>query len=300
MKPMLAATADDVTQLRYPLYASPKLDGVRALVINGQLKSRSLKPIPNAHVSAQLSRPEFNGLDGELIVGEPTAKDVYRVTLSATAREAGKPVVTFYVFDDFTSPTAPFSSRLQALRQRFLDAANGDVNPLIVVLGGRLCNNPEQLLAYEQEMLALGYEGLILRSPNGAYKQGRSTLNEGGMLKLKRFTDSEAVIIGMEEEMANNNAATINALGRTERSTAQAGLSGKGRMGALIVRDCVSGIEFNIGTGFTMADREAFWQHRDHIVKQAMVVKYKSFLIGVKEAPRFPVYLGMRANWDRS
>lgn len=278
-------------QIRFPVYASPKLDGVRGVVIDGVLRSRSLKAFPNAHVQALFSRSEFNGLDGELIVGEPTAKDVYRVTQGAVARAQGKPDVTFYVFDRFTV-NGDFHARWFSLH--VLCATN----PHLKLVEQRLIANAEQLAAFEQEMLALGYEGLILRSPKGAYKQGRSTVSEGGMLKLKRFTDSEAVIIGMEEEMANNNVATTNALGRTERSTAKAGLEGKGRMGALIVRDCVSGIEFNIGTGFTMADRENFWQHRAKVV--GMVVKYKSFLIGVKEAPRFPVYLGMRADWDRS
>jgi len=31
-----------------------------------------------------------------------------------------------------------------------------------------------------------------------------------------------------------------------------------------------------------------------------MTIEYKSFLVGVKTSPRFPVYLGMRADWDRS
>ena len=52
MKPMLAALCEDVTKLRYPVIASPKLDGIRALVIDGQLVSRTLKPIPNRYVQS--------------------------------------------------------------------------------------------------------------------------------------------------------------------------------------------------------------------------------------------------------
>ena len=46
-KPMLAATVDDASQVQYPVYASPKFDGVRMLATENQLLSRSLKPIPS-------------------------------------------------------------------------------------------------------------------------------------------------------------------------------------------------------------------------------------------------------------
>ena len=41
MNPMLAATVKSVADLRFPLLASPKLDGVRAYVKNGVVWSRS-------------------------------------------------------------------------------------------------------------------------------------------------------------------------------------------------------------------------------------------------------------------
>lgn len=293
MKPMLAATVE-VSNIRFPVIASPKLDGVRAMVVGGKLLSRSLKMIPNPQVQAMFGRSDLEGLDGELIAGSPTAKDAFRATTSAVSNERFAPKdVKFYVFDSFTFEGG-FAKRLGSIGWAAAMNANIEVVP------HRLVKSVEELLAYETLMLAEGYEGLILRDPNGAYKQGRSTEREQGMLKLKRFSDSEAVIIGMEEEMANNNAAMTNALGRTERSGAQAGLAGKRTMGALVVRDVKSGVEFNIGTGFTAAQRQQFWDHRDEVVRKALVVKYKSFLIGTKDKPRFPVYLGVRAGFDMS
>lgn len=67
-------------------------------------------------------------------------------------------------------------------------------------------------------------------------------------------------------------------------------------LGALLVRDTVTGVEFSIGTGFTQADREELWANRTTLVGQ--FVKYKSFDIGVKDKPRFPVWLGMRNKED--
>jgi len=56
------------------------------------------------------------------------------------------------------------------------------------------------------------------------------------MLKLKRFSDSEATILNMVEEQSNTNIKTQNQFGRGQCSTAKAGIEGKGRMGALLAR----------------------------------------------------------------
>ena len=64
-RPMLASHCKDMSNLRFPVLVSKKLDGVRASVQGGRLMSRSLKPIPNENVQAMFKGlPE--GLDGEL------------------------------------------------------------------------------------------------------------------------------------------------------------------------------------------------------------------------------------------
>ena len=85
-KPMLATDAV-LEKLRFPLLASPKLDGVRAIVRDGVVYSRSNKPIPNVFV-----QETFKGLDhadGELIVGLPTAKDCMQATMSGVMSKNG-------------------------------------------------------------------------------------------------------------------------------------------------------------------------------------------------------------------
>jgi DNA ligase 1 len=297
-RPMLAADiTDELDKLRFPVYATPKLDGVRALVFPDGVYSRSMKLIPNKHVQKLFGCPEFVGLDGELIVGAPTDKDVYRRTQSVVARHDDDTPVTFYVFDfphaDYLTGT--YEQRLSALR-RVTNTCGVDVRVVPAVRCGTL----EQLLNSEQLYLADGYEGLILRSPEGRYKNGRSTVKEQGMLKLKRFVDGEAEIIGIEEELHNGNEAKESALGLTERSSHKAGLVGKGRMGALIVRDLKTGVEFRIGTGFTAEDRVAFWNaYKDGPGFEGYAqLKYKHFAHGAKDKPRHPTYVGMREGWD--
>lgn len=293
VRPMLADKAD-LTKLRYPLYASPKLDGIRGFAFEQTLLSRTLKKIPNRFVQAALAHTEINGFDGELIVGPPAAEDVYRRTTSAVMSHEGEPNFKFYVFDMIHGLDVPWSDRFAILKERW-KALPYHLHNRIEVLNHRLIDDEAQLLAYEEERLELGYEGLILRDPFGKYKYGRATVKEGWLLKLKRFEDAEAEIIGVEEEMHNGNVAEKNELGRTKRSSALAGQVPKGTLGALIVRDLTSAVEFKIGTGFDAAQRTVWWGERHRL--PGRIVKYKHFPIGVKSAPRHPVFLGFR---DRS
>lgn len=281
MKPMLACDAD-LSKLKFPVLASPKLDGVRAIIRDGVVLSRSLKPIPNRHVQIMLGRPELEGLDGELILGDPTHPEAYRRTVSAIMSIEGEPDVTFYVFDrldrDYPYTEVDLSS------------------VLTLPVWSLLLHNMEELEEYEVAILDKGYEGVMLRDPQSPYKFGRSTVKEGYLLKLKRFADSEAEITGFEELMHNHNEATLNETGYTERSTKQDGLLPAGVLGALVVRDIHSGAEFKIGTGFTAAERQKFWNLRASL--RGLLVKYQYFPTGSKEKPRFPSFQGFRNRID--
>lgn len=288
-KPMLASDAV-FEQLCYPLWASPKLDGVRAHVRGGQLLTRTLKLVPNKHVFEALSQAKFEGQDGELIVGMPNAKDVYRQTVSGVMSQDGTPNFSFYVFDNHANPHRSWLERFTTARHLAFRSAS------MLVLDHYEIHRPEELMKLEEDTLAQGYEGLILRDPAAHYKFGRSTAKEGILLKLKRFQDSEAEVLDVIEEMHNGNAAETNELGRTKRSSAKAGKTGKGRMGALKVRDLKTGVEFELGTGFSNDDKEWWWCWKGKALGR--IVKYKHFPIGSKDKPRHPVYLGLRHRQD--
>jgi ATP-dependent DNA ligase len=291
-KPMLACKADPA-KLRFPLYVQPKLDGIRASVVDGKLLTRTLKRVPNREIFSSLSRPEFEGLDGELIVGDPTADDCYRRTSSFVMSESktGEPWV-YYVFDKHDHG-GTFAERYQALVKAIdLDEFGG----VIQIVPTLTAQDAGELEAIEAVLVDDGHEGAILRQPHSRYKFGRASKTAGELVKLKRFEDAEAEIIGVYEEQHNGNVAVRNALGRTERSTAQAGKVGKGTLGGFYVRDLETGIEFKVGTGFSADERLNFWIDQHDLI--GLTVKYKSFKIGVKEKPRHPVFLGFRDRKD--
>lgn len=288
----MLAVDHDPNKLVFPLFASPKLDGLRGLMQDRQVLSRSLKLIPNQHVQRVLGRSELQGFDGELTHGKATDENVMQASTSFfMARDKVSDDWQFHVFD-LHDIDRGFYTRYQLLSKRLCD-----INMMNVVLHPlQRIENADELLMYEAEQLGLGYEGLILRNLDGKYKYGRSTVNEGLLLKVKRFSDSEAIIIGFEEQMENTNEKTVNELGRSKRSSHKAGLVGKNTLGAFIMRDIRSGIEFNCGTGIDDKYRRHVWDNQDKFLNQ--IGKYKSFMIGVKEAPRHPVWLGLRDKRD--
>lgn len=282
LKPMLLCKdSPDTSTLKYPMYASPKLDGIRALVVNGRVMSRTMKEIPNKEIQRRFGRAEYEGFDGELIVGDPNDKDVYRKTVSIVmAHDKDAIDVEYYVFDKYDHPGA-FAERYEAA---------GKIASSMLLIHNVVFNE-QDLAQFEMDCLSEGYEGVVIRSSEGIYKQGRTTAKENIAFKLKRYLDSEAVVIGTEEEMHNTNEKVTNELGRGQRSTHKAGLVGKGTMGALIVRDVVTGVVFNIGSGFNARERLNDWP-------DGTIVKYKYFPVGVKDKPRHPIYLGIRDRMD--
>lgn len=281
-KPLLSATIEDTSKLSYPAIVSPKLDGIRCLIINGIAVSRSLKPIRNKRVQAFFGKAEYNGLDGELIVGDPCSKTCYRDAYSGVMSEDGEPDVWFHVFDR-VDYTFGFSSRYATLPR------DGEFERIVRV-PHRIVSTEAQLLEIENEYLEMGYEGLMVRSPNGSYKQGRSTLRDGILGKLKRFTDENYEVVGFVERLHNSNPATKNALGHTERSMHKENMIGRGDLGALVLR--YDGGTFTCGTGFDDEQRAEIWANKDSYLGK--IAKVKQFAYGIKDAPRFPVWLGFR------
>ncbi|KVT22982.1 ATP-dependent DNA ligase [Burkholderia ubonensis] len=297
-KPNLAATLTKPELIKFPVWASPKIDGIRCVFFGGVAYSRSLKPIPNPVVQefAAAYARLLEGLDGELTVGSPTDTNCMQNSMAVMSKSA-EPDFTFHVFDWFPlriptrSDELGYDRRSEIVERRIAEFYDRCPEADIKGVPQHLCVCADDLDKLEARFLADGYEGMMIRAHDGKYKCGRSTEREGGLVKVKRFVDGEAVIVGFEEEMHNANEAKRDATGRTERSTSKAGLHGKGTLGALVVKN-EKGIVFNIGTGFTAAQRADYWANHPSLFGK--IVKFKHFDHGTVDAPRHPVFIGFR------
>ena len=297
MKPMLASDAD-VAILKYPLIVQPKIDGVRALNLCGQLTGRSLKTHGNSYTTHKFSALQYIGFDGEMAAAKENHPDLCRLTTSAIASYDGEPNLTWHVFDYITEETLflPYRVRYKMLCLRVLQLKHLISNVEIV-----RCHevyNLKELDEFEERCLITGYEGIIIRDPEGKYKEGRSTKKEGGLLRIKRFTDAEGIVVKLIEGEHNANEAVKNPLGQTERSTHQANMIPNGMIGAMILKT-TDGKEVKVAPGkMTHDERIFYWQNPNKILGN--MVKYKSFMHGVKDKLRFPTYQGFRTSSDIS
>lgn len=290
-RPMLASTFELGTPITGSMLVSRKLDGIRCIILDGKAVSRSLKPISNKRLRELLSNPILDGLDGELISGEATSNSAFNSTARGVmTHEGGIDDLAFHVFDHCGFPAHPFSQRLSYAAER-VQAAQ-DAGLPVRLVEHTLIDTESKLVEVYQRYLEEGYEGAMIRLPHGPYKEGRSTAREGFLAKLKPFRDSDAIITGFEELERNTNEAKTNLLGHTERSTAQAGKVLAGTLGSLRVKDLTTQIEFKVGGGFTAADRDLLWSQRESLIGR--VITYKSCMIGVVDAPRFPVFIRFR------
>ena len=312
-KPTLACDAD-LTKVKFPCYVMPKIDGVRGCNFDGNLTGRSLKPHANEFTTWFYSTPFYLGFDGEFAAASGTHPDLCRLTTSACSTIAGQPYLLWHVFDYITPETEnlPFKDRYQRLKWKFEDAAGEWNQYRIRLVPAYLCNSIEELLEWEEDFLDAGYEGIIIRDPNGKAKQGRSTVREGILLRVKRFIEEEAVVVNLVEGQHNGNEATVNELGRTARSSHQDNMVPNGLVGSLtcrVIKDIYdptgdkklllkAGQEITVSPGkMDHSDRKYYWENRGLLIGET--IKFKFFPKGHKDKPRFPVFVCVRPESDR-
>lgn len=291
-KPMLACECSDLSQVKFPIMASSKLDGIRCTIFGGVAYSRSLKPIPNKFVQSWAKENAWNleGFDGELILGNPNEEAVFNRTTSFVMSHDKVEDFSFWVFDLVTEDTS--KTRQEALESIF----SSKVIPRCQLLKQTLVNSPEELEAFEEKQLQEGFEGTMLKDPQGLYKFGRSTIKGGQLLKRKVFVDSEFEVVGYEPKYHNTNEATTNELGRTERSSSKEGLVALEQLGSLTLKTA-EGKVFSVGSGFDDAMRNQFWSEKETLIGKYAKVKY--FPIGMLYGiPRLPIFLGFRDEID--
>lgn len=299
MRPMLAAKFEnqfdlmpELSKLQYPLLASPKIDGIRFLrPANDGARSRSWKLLPNKRLQELVLNHNFAWLDGEVIVGEDAAAPgLFNRTQSAIMTADDQSPLSIFIFDHFYHKETSFASRTIIAEEAVARIQAAGINN-VKYLKHILLNTPEEVLAYEQNALELGFEGIVLRNPHKPYKYGRSTFREQGLIKVKRFIDEEAEIVGFEALERNTNEPTQDAFGLQKRSSHRAGKIADNLLGKLLVRNEQWG-EFAVGSGFDVATRQEIWQNKEAYLGKIITYKYQPH--GVKEKPRAPIYKGFR------
>lgn len=123
------------------------------------------------------------------------------------------------------------------------------------------------------KQIALEHEGVMVNLANATY-EGKRTKN---ILKVKAMQSADLRIIGFEEGTGKN----------------------KGTLGAVIVD--YKGNQVKVGSGFSLDDRDYFWNNREELMGTIIEVQYFEESQNQKNdsiSLRFPVFLRRREDKD--
>lgn len=267
-EPVLASPVER-EEMKFPLIGTPKYDGWR---IVGHPEygfvTRRLEQLGNTQIRTALEAADLTFHDGEIVTYTDGEADPL-ATVQSKVSKPGEVDWRFHVFDHFQHPNMPYTDRLALLSG----------NPIfqrgrIELVPHEPLRNMAEFDEYERAMVdTLGFEGVMLRHPDGRYKFGRSTVTEAILLKFKRFSDDEATIVSTFEQLQNTNEATVNKIGKTKRSSAKDGKVGKGTLGGFWVD--WNGIRFKLSTGLSADQRADLWARRDSLPGKRITFRYK-------------------------
>lgn len=185
------------TEIKFPVYAQPKLDGARAGIMRDAIYSRAQIQYTGIDEIRAVARAVFDAypemvLDGEMYIHGLSLQQVIS-QLRNPEKQSG---IEFHIFDvfDLSRPDLPFSERLRikdALFNKFLRKSPAFRNVETVELHSR-----EDIEKYYKNKLDEGYEGIMLRSADGVYEFSHSREKRSKhLLKYKPTFTSEFEIV---------------------------------------------------------------------------------------------------------
>jgi DNA ligase 1 len=286
---MLAATLKNFNDIALPVVIQPKIDGHRCYKHSGETYTgRNGKDVENNFIRETIRAMTLDDVDGELIVpGVP-----FHQCSGELRRHDSKPNFIWWLFDKLNP--CGFIDRYSEFVQVFMELRAQDplIRSRVRLVPTIYIHTVDEFVYHEEKFVEQGFEGIILRSPGGLYKQGRSTLKEFSLVKYKRWLDDEAIITGFEEQYENQNEATTNSFGLTERSSDRGNLRGKDTLGALIAEWKGRSIRVGTGEGLTTELRRIIWEHKEKYLGAKFTFKYLP--IGTKDLPRQPIFKAFR------
>ena len=233
-------------------WVSEKLDGVRARWDGKQLLSRG----GHVFTTPAWFTKDFPAipLDGELWIGRERFEETASIVRKQQPHEGWR-TVRLMVFD-LPEHGGTFDERVFAMKRLGTQVHS----PHLTIIEQESFASEDALRQRLQAAIAQGGEGLMLHRKTARYASGRSQ----DLLKLKPFTDAEAIVIGYRP-------------GKGKFS---------GHIGSLKVRTD-QGIVFFIGTGLSDAQRSA-----PPPLQSRITFRYQGFT--KNGIPRFPVFLRIR------
>lgn len=286
LKPMLANefNMEKEKSCQFPVFIQPKLDGVRCLIYkdNEQIIFQSRQNtiyeefehlLPELqHLMSQFADQEGLILDGELYTHGMPFEKITSMVRSSKGKRKNIEELNCHIYDCFYSGDSnlsknqmPYSERYQVLKSAF----GRTIYSKLVLVETNVANSKKDIEDFHTHYTNLinPYEGVMIRTPNGPYKQqGRSK----DLQKYKKFMDEEFEVVGHHE--------------------------GTGAHAGTAIFECRSNVNKEKTFGVTMqgtleSKRGMMENIRDYYGKMLIVKYQEKSSDGI---PRFPVGLAFR------
>ena len=203
--PLLPMLANDYLKqghrIKYPCYASAKLDGVRCLAICTEdgviLKSRGGKLYEVKHVISQISTVMKVGdvWDGELYIH---GKYLEEIVSAVKKPNAMTNEISFRIFDVVSDDV--FEDRITNLKY-IEDILYESKIYSVDVLPYEYIKSEVEMKDWHKMYVAQGYEGIMLRNEQGLYESGKRSAD---LQKYKEFLDEEFEIVAVGKDKQDN------------------------------------------------------------------------------------------------
>ena len=270
VEPMLAKNYDDyASKILFPVFAQPKLDGIRCIVTKDGMYSRNGKIINSCpHIREELQyvfdQAPHMILDGELYC-DKLNNDFNKIcSLVKKTKPADDDLkeaasaIQYWIYD-IVNPGLLFEDRISMI-EKIIDTSS----MIRKVPTGKL-KNTEELDTHYGACMDHGFEGQMVRL-NGYYENKRSK----SLLKRKEFQDSEYTILDVIEGEGNKT----------------------GVAGAMLFKNEL-GIEFNSNIKGDRAYLKEIWDNKNDYIGKEATVKYFN-LTPDNKLPRFPYVIKIR------
>lgn len=292
-------------------FASTKFDGNRCFIAGGSIYTRSMKPFPNRHLPkflkrlVDLSRIQEYAFDMELY--DKTLPHHAAHTSIFNAIDTPIPdTMGVYVFDAFSledwrrkCDRCPFRMRVETYTD-IIDAFRSQGEKHYHAVKQVEVASVEELQRLFAMKVDKGYEGLMVRHPDGEYKHGRATLKQAMIFKMKPFETHDVLVVDViqRRKLKEGIERKRDVRGYMERVHAKDAYDLDDNVGTIRVRfKNGTESEVNFGKGWSLERRRTeVWQpfkaKKSNIVGK--VVEIKHMTVGAKDGVRIGTLVRFR------
>ena len=267
--PMLAHQySNKKSEIKFPCYVQPKLDGVRCVIVRNKLYSRNGNIFPSLpHIEEELKKYNKNNLilDGELYTDDINFEKIVGLVKKWKKSEEDKKNATKIYLNvfDYIDNKLTFEQRLKNLNI-FFDNNKNMIH--IKQVKSEECQKEENINDFLEKYTKEGYEGLIIRNKKGLYEENTRSIN---LQKLKKFVDEEFEIIDYTTPNIGKEVGCVIWICKTKE-----------------------GKKFNVRPSGNYQERKQLYRNAKKYIGKMLTVRYQELTNG--NVPRFPVGVTIR------